>query len=420
VLRYSSSEEIVLLWLSSGLDSGVGNTLTEDNKLKTEVKRFVDLHRQELVELSLKIHANPELGFKEERASGWLISYLEKNGFRVEGSVGNLPTAFKATYGSGNPVIAFLAEYDALPEIGHACGHNIIAASAVGAGIASKSVVDNHGGTIMVIGTPAEEIFGGKLTMLKNRVFEGVDVAMIVHPGVRNMVTVEALACVTIIVEFYGKAAHAAANPEQGINALEAMILSFNAINSLRQHMKDRARIHGIITHGGEAANIIPAYTRAEVMVRATETDYLDELKEKVLNCFTGASIATGARLEYKWSEDYYAPMNNNLTMARLFSKNMESLGRKVEPFEHRFGFGSTDMGNVSQVVPSIHPEVAIASTGTLLHSEDFAKAAASEAAHDGIIASAKAQAMTVVDILSEKDVLVKIKEEFLSSPKMK
>jgi metal-dependent amidase/aminoacylase/carboxypeptidase family protein len=176
------------------------------------------------------------------------------------------------------------------------------------------------------------------------------------------------------------------------------------------------ARIHGIITHGGEAANVVPAYTRAEMIVRATETEYLDELKQKVLNCFTGASIATGARLEYKWADGYYATMNNNLTTAQLFSKNLESLGRKVEPFELRFGFGSTDMGNVSQVVPAIHPEVAIAPPGTLLHSEDFARAAASEAAHDGLIDAAKALAMTVVDLLSKKEILVKVKEEFLAS----
>lgn len=389
-------------------------TLTE-KELKIEVKRLVDFHRKALIDLSLKIHTNPELGFKEEQASTWLAAYLKKNGFKIEKGVGNLPTAFMATYGNGDPVIAFLAEYDALPVVGHACGHNIIAASAIGAGIASKCIVDNYSGTVMVIGTPAEELFGGKLTLLKNGVFEGVDAAMIVHPGVRNMATVEALACISIIVEFYGKAAHAAAYPEQGINALEAMILAFNAINSLRQHIKDRARIHGIITHGGEAANIVPAYTRAEMIVRATETDYLDELKQKVLNCFTGASLATGARLEYRWSEGYYAPMNNNLTMAQLFSRNLESLGRKVEPFELRFGFGSTDMGNVSQIVPAIHPEVAIAPSGTLLHSEDFAKASASKAAHDGLIDAAKAQAMTVVDLLSKKETLAKVKEEFLT-----
>lgn len=383
------------------------------NELKAEVKRLVALHCSELIELSLMIHANPELGFKEEQASVWLETYLEKKGFKIERGVGGLPTAFKAIYGAGNPVIAFLAEYDALPKIGHACGHNIIAASAIGAGIASKCAVDNNGGTIMVIGTPAEELFGGKVTMVKKGVFEGVDAAMIVHPGVRNMVTVESLACITITVEFHGKAAHAAANPEEGINALEAMLLSFNAINSLRQHIKDRARIHGIITHGGEAANIVPAYTRAEIIVRATETGYLDDLKQKVENCFVGASIATSARLEYKWAEDYYAPMKNNLTLAQLFAENLESLGRKVEPFEPRFGFGSTDMGNVSQVIPAIHPEVAIAPTATLLHSEDFARAAASEAGHDGLLDAAKAQAMTAVDLICKKENLAKLKKEF-------
>src|SRR4030042_1685920 len=177
------------------------------NELKTEVKRFVDLHRQELVELSLKIHANPELGFEEKRALRWLTAYLEKSGFDIERGVGNMPTAFKSVYGKGTPVIAFLAEYDALPEVGHACGHNIIAASAIGAGIASKGIVDSYGGTVAIIGPPAEELFGGKLTLLKNGVFEGIDVAMIVHPGVRNMAIVESLACINLVVEFYGRAA---------------------------------------------------------------------------------------------------------------------------------------------------------------------------------------------------------------------
>ncbi len=384
-------------------------------QLKAEVKKAADSHRHELIDLSLKIHSNPEQGFKEEQASIWITSYLEKNGFKIERGAGNLPTAFRATYGSGEPVIALLAEYDALPGVGHACGHNIIAASAVGAGVASKCIIDSRGGTVMVMGTPAEEVFGGKLTLLKNGAFDGIDVAMIVHPGVRNMVTVEALACINLTVEFYGKAAHAAAYPEQGINALEAMILSFNAVNSLRQHIKERARIHGIITHGGDAPNIVPAYTRAEAMVRTADIAYLEELKQKVLSCFAGASIATGARVEYKWAEDYYAPMNNNLTLAELFAQNLESLGRKVEPFEFRYGFGSTDMGNVSQVVPSVHPEVAIAPPGTLLHSKDFAIAAASESGHGGMLDAAKAQAMTVADLLVDKGILPKVKEEFLA-----
>jgi amidohydrolase len=394
------------------------NVVLTANRLKTNVKKLVDLHRQELIELSQKIHANPELGFQEEHASTWLTAYLRQNGFKVRKNVGKLPTAFKASYGSGKPVIALLAEYDALPHIGHACGHNIIATSAVGAAIASKCIIDSHKGTIMVIGTPAEEIFGGKVILLKNGVFNGVDVAMIVHPGVRNMATVEALACISLTVEFYGKAAHAAADPEQGINALEAMIVSFTAINSLRQHIKERARIHGIITHGGDAPNIVPAYTRAEVLVRAPDIDYLEEIKQKVLNCFIGASVATGAKLEYRWADDYYAPMNNNLALAELFAKNLESLGRKVEPFEVRFGFGSTDMGNVSQVVPSVHPEIAIASTGTLLHSEDFARAAVSESGNKGLLDAAKAQAMTIVDLLSANETLARVREEFLTDSK--
>jgi len=382
-------------------------------KLKAEVSKQVDNHRHELIELSLKIHTNPELGFKEEKASGWLTDYLARNGFQVEKGIGGLPTAFKAVYGSDKPVIALIAEYDALPQIGHACGHNIIAASAVGAAVSSKSIVDSCGGTVAVFGTPAEELFGGKVIMLKAGVFEGVDVAMIMHPGVRNAATTEALACIGLDVEFFGKAVHAAAYPERGTNALEAMILAYNAVNSLRQHIKDRARIHGVITHGGEVANVVPAYSAATFLVRAQDNIYLDELKQKVLKCFEGAALATGARLDYKWGEVVYAPMKNNLVLAQQFAQNLESLGRKVEPFESYFGFGSTDMGNVSQVVPAIHPSVAIASPEVLLHSVDFVQLATSEAGHTGLLDAAKALAMTVVDLLSEPQILARVKAEF-------
>ncbi|OGN92156.1 MAG: peptidase M20 [Chloroflexi bacterium RBG_13_48_17] len=383
--------------------------------LKAEVSRQVEQQRRELVELSLKIHDNPELGFKEERASAWLTDYLARNSFHIEVGVGGLSTAFKATYGSGKPVIALLGEYDALPEIGHACGHNIIAASAVGAGVASKCVIDNCGGAIAVFGTPAEELFGGKVPMLRRGVFDGVDAAMIIHPAVRNVAITEALACVGLEIEFFGKEAHAAAFPERGINALEAMILAFNAVNSLRQHVKDKARIHGIITRGGDAANVVPAYSAATFIVRAADSAYLDELRQRVLNCFEGAALSTGARLEYKWSEIIYAPMKNNLILAQLFARNLESLGRRVEPFEPYLGFGSTDMGNLSQVIPAIHPTVAIASPDVMLHSTDFAVAAASESGHKGLLDAAKALAMTVVDLLSESQTLAKVQDEFSS-----
>jgi metal-dependent amidase/aminoacylase/carboxypeptidase family protein len=240
---------------------------------------------------------------------------------------------------------------------------------------------------------------------------------MMVHPGVRNIAITEALACATLEVEFFGKAAHAAAHPDQGINALEAIVLAFNALNSLRQHTKDRARIHGIITHGGESANVVPAYSAATFLVRAPDRSYLDELRQKVLDCFSGASMATGARLEYKWSDIVYETMNNNLLLAQLFAKNLESLGRSVEPFEISFGFGSTDMGNVSQVAPAIHPMVAVATPDISLHSSEFATAAASEEGHSGLIDAAKALAMTVVDLLSDNETLASVKSEFFNQP---
>jgi amidohydrolase len=372
----------------------------EIEKLKLKVKDSVELQRQQLIQLSLNIHDNPELGFEEEKASAWLTSYLEENGFHVERGIADLATAFRAAYGQGSPRIALLAEYDALPKMGHGCGHNIIAASAVGAAVASKSIIDQLGGSVVVLGTPGEEVFGGKIDMVKAGTFKEIDVAMIVHPNLRNMVAIQALACSSLEVEFFGRPAHAAAQPYRGINALEAMILAFTSINSLRQHIRSEARIHGIITDGGEAPNVVPAHSAAVFLIRAPDDEYLDELKDKVLNCFTGASVASGARLEYRWRDRAYAPMKNNAILAQLFSQNLELLGRHVEAFDPRFGFGSTDMGNVSQVVPSIHPTIAIASPEVFIHTHEFASAAASEAGHEGLMDAAKAMAMTVADIL--------------------
>jgi amidohydrolase len=384
----------------------------EIEKLKLKVKDTAELQRQQLIQLSLNIHDNPELGLKEENASTWLTSYLEDRGFRVERGIAGLATAFRATYGQDSPRIALLAEYDALPKIGHGCGHNIIAASAVGAGVASKSIIDQLGGSVVVLGTPGEEVLGGKIDMVEAGAFKEIDVAMIVHPNMRNMVTIQALACSSLEAEFFGEPAHAAAQPYKGINALEAMILAFTSINSLRQHIRGEARIHGIITDGGEAPNIVPAHSAAVFLIRAQDNDYLDELKDKVLNCFIGASVASGARLEYSWRDRTYAPMKNNATLAQLFSQNLESLGRHVEAFDPRFGFGSTDMGNVSQLVPSIHPTIAIASPEVLIHTPEFASAAASEAGHEGLMDAAKAMAMTVADIF-QLGMLDKIRQEF-------
>jgi amidohydrolase len=380
--------------------------------LKLKAKDSVESQRQQLIQLSLNIHDNPELGFKEQKASAWLVGYLEDNGFHVERGITGLPTAFRATYGQGSPRVGLIAEYDALPEMGHGCGHNIIGAAAVAAGVASKHIIDQLGGGVVVLGTPGEEGFGGKIDMVKAGAFKGIDVAMIVHPDTRNMPTEDALAACTLEVDFFGRPAHAAAQPHKGINALDAMILAFTSINSLRQHIRGDARIHGIITDGGEAPNIVPAHSAAVFLVRALDDDYLAELKDKVLKCFTGASVATGARLEYRWRDRTYAPMKNNMTLAGLFKQNLESLGRDVEAFDPRFGLGSTDMGNVSQVVPSIHGMIAIAPPGVLLHTPEFAAAAASEAGHQGLLDAAKGMAMTVADIL-QPGTIDKIRQEF-------
>jgi amidohydrolase len=382
-------------------------------ELKGQVSSEIDACRHQLSELSLKIHSNPELGFQEVKAATWLTQYLEENGFSVERGICKLPTAFTGSYGQGKPAVAILAEYDALPNLGHACGHNLIAATAVGAGVASKLAIDRFGGSILVIGTPSEELNGGKAIMADRGAFDNVDMAMMVHPATHDTATTEAIACQALEVEFFGKAAHAAARPEAGINALEAILQSFTAINSLRQHIKDRARIHGIITDGGEAANVVPAHSAGIFLVRAEDDNYLDELKERVLNCFIGAATASGARLEYKWGDVRYAPLRNNLTLAQLFTQNMQSLGRKVELSDPNRAFGSTDMGNVSQLVPSIHPSVAIAPREVASHSPQFASAAASEAGIQGLLDAAKALAMTVVDLVANPEIVIKVKQEF-------
>ncbi len=385
----------------------------DTESLKTSITGEIDSRSHEFAELSLKIHANPELGFQEVKAAAWLTQYLEENDFSIERGICELPTAFRGSYGVGEPVIALLAEYDALPDLGHACGHNIIATCAVGAGVAAKLAIDQCGGSIVVIGTPAEELYGGKATMIDRGAFNDVNIAMMVPPGTCDTATIQVLARQHLEVEFFGKAAHAAGQPEAGINALEALMQSFAAINSLRQHIKDKARIHGIITDGGKAPNIVPAHSAGSFIVRAEEDAYLDELKERVLSCFIGAATASGARLEYRWGEVRYAPMRNNLTLARLFSQNMQSLGRQIKLFEPNQTFGSTDMGNVSQVVPGIHPFVAIAPIEVANHSPQFASAAASETGIRGLIDAAKALAMTVVDLTADSEIISQVKQEF-------
>jgi amidohydrolase len=390
-----------------------GMAIKSASELKSQIQANVESQRRQLIELSHKIHSNPEVGFQEHKAVKWLCQYLKTNGLDVEAGICQLPTAFRAVYGNKRPTIALLAEYDALPELGHACGHNLIATIAVGAAVAAKPAVDRLGGSILVLGTPAEEIYGGKVIMAERGAFKDVDMAMMVHPSTHDTATVKALACISLEVEFFGREAHAAAHPEDGINALEALIQAFTAVNSLRQHIKEGARIHGIITDGGQVVNVVPAHSAATFLVRARDETYLEQLRGKLLNCFKGAATASGARLKYRWGDISYAPMRNNITMANLFIANMGLLGRQVKLLDPDQSFGSTDMGNVSQLVPSIHPSVAIAPRGVSVHSPRFAEAAASEAGSQGMVDAAKAVAMTVVDLLSSRQTANRVRKEF-------
>jgi amidohydrolase len=382
-------------------------------KLKDSVVREIDNRYRQLADLSRQLHDNPEVAFEEHRSSALLVEFLEKNGFAVEKGICKLPTAFRGTYGARKPVIAFLAEYDALPELGHACGHNLIATSAVAAGLASRKAVDALGGSIMVFGTPGEELYGGKAIMAAEGAFTDVDIAMIAHPGGGNRVLMNTLACENNLkVEFRGVAAHAAGAPELGINALEAMIQSFNAINSLRQHIRATERISGIITDGGEAANIIPAHAAATFDVRAEDDIRLDALKKRVVGCFAGAARATGAKLKYSWGERYEA-MVSNVALARLFHENMQSLGHAIRLGDNTLLSFSTDVGNVSQLVPTIQPLIAIAPDGAMIHTPQFAKASATEGALRSMLDAAKAMAMTAVDLLANPATIAKVREEF-------
>jgi amidohydrolase len=374
----------------------------------------VEARRDELIEFSLRIHANPEMGFQEAKAAGWLTDYLEAEGFAVERGICQIGTAFRASYGSGRPRVAFLAEYDALAGIGHGCGHNIIAMSSVGAAIATKAIVPEVGGTALVIGTPAEESAGGKVFMANRGAFDDLDVAMLVHPANRDVAVTYALALVALGVQYFGKAAHAAARPEAGINALDALIIGYNSVNALRQHIRESARIHGIITDGGQAVNVVPEHAAGTFLLRAEDDDYLEELKEKVLACFRAGAEATGARLEYRWGEDArYRAMRSNRALAEAYRRNMEALGRQVQEEDSQRSMGSTDMGNVSVLVPAIHPTVGIAPPDVSIHTPEFRDIAASEAGHRGLLDSAKAMAMTAADVLLDAELRRRIEEEF-------
>ena len=389
------------------------------SELRQQVVQEVDRLRDRLVEISRTIHSNPELGLKEYKSSELLVGELEKNGFTVERKVAGMDTAFKATFKGrqGGPTIALLAEYDALPEIGHACGHNLIATIALGAGLALSKVMSRLKGDVLVLGTPDEEGSGGKVTMMESGLLKDIDAAMIVHPSSKTQVIADILAISSVEIRFKGKAAHASSSPDKGINALDAVIQTFNGINALRQHVRSDVRIHGIITDGGKRPNIVPETAAAFFFVRAADRKYKDRILRRVKKCAQGAAAATGAKLEFIVRPRALDDMKNNVTMAKLFEKNLKVLGEKVRAPDPKAGKGSTDMGNVSYVVPSIHPSIAIGPRKLAGHSREFAVASVSERGHEAMLVAAKAMALTSVDLFADETLMKKVKQEFGRRP---
>jgi len=383
--------------------------------MKDTVLLVVDDARTELLELSHRIHDDPELGMQEHHAVQWQSEVLRHHGFEVQTPYGDLDTAYRATFHgkSTGPHVAFLAEYDALRGVGHGCGHNVIAASSVGAGIALASVMDQVGGDVVVIGTPAEETIGGKIILADRGAFDDIDYALMMHPATTNLVKRGGRAAVTINITYDGRGAHSA-GPEDGINALASLIAAFNGIDAVRQAwaLTERPTINGIITAGGSASNIICDHAVAEFTARADSRRFLKKMIEDVHRAADAGALITGAKLTFT-TNLIYAERHPNHVMGDAFKTNMESLGEKMNEPDPTAATGSSDIGNVSLLVPSIHEYLWIAPEGTLEHTDMFCTAAASPRADDVVLLAAKGLAMTGYDLLTDTDLRQRVQTEF-------
>ena len=359
-------------------------------------QRAEDAHPS-LVGLSHRIHDNPELGFAETKTSGWLVDLLESAGLEVERGVGGLPTAFAAHFGPGPLRVALMAEYDALPEVGHACGHNVIATAAAGAGIALAGVAETLGLQVSVVGTPAEEGGAGKELLLRAGVFDGINLALMVHPGPNDLLEPRVLAARSLLVTYRGRPAHAAAFPERGINAADALVVAQVAIGLLRQALPVSQRVHGVVTGGGEAPNIIPSLTSAHFMIRAETIEELAELEARVRRCFEAGATASGAELEIE-AQIAYAELRSDADLLARYRANAEELGRSFDAAGPHMTNFSSDAGNVSRVIPTIHPIIGIDSAPAVNHQPEFAAAAITPAADRAILDGALALAWTAID----------------------
>ena len=374
-----------------------------DERMKRRIAEAIERHRTELLELSHRIHANPEPAFEERQAAAWVADALRRGGFDVEHPAGSLETAVRARMaggrGSDGPRIAILAEYDALPGLGHGCGHNTMAASGVGAALGLAAVADELAGEIVVLGTPAEERGSGKQVMIDEGLFDGIDAALLFHPSDQTLVEATLMACEDIDVVFTGREAHAASEPWQGRNALDAMVMLLNGIALWRQQLKPDARVHGIVLEGGTAANIIPARTVGRFMVRSTDEGDFLAMEERFGELVGAAAAATGCTGEVTYS-GRSSTMRHNHVLGERFAANLAAYGIESDPPDDMMG--SSDMGNVSQILPTIHPAIAICERGVPGHSIEFLAAATSPRADEVVLLSAMVIAQTAYELFAD------------------
>jgi len=385
--------------------------------LKERLRGEVLARADTLIDASHQIHEHPEINYQERFAHDLLADLLEHEGLDVERHAHDLETAFVARAGTSGPTIAVLCEYDALPGIGHACGHNIIATAGLGAGLAAARLAREAGGRVVVMGTPAEEGGGGKILLARRGAFDGIDAAMMVHPAGHDLTRMDVIAVHELSATYKGRAAHAAAAPHEGRNALDAAVLGYLNVAALRQHIHPGERVHGVFVEGGDRPNVVPARARTDWMVRSPSILTLEPLKERVVACLEAGATAAGCELELAWKDVVYADMLDNEAMLDRYAANAAALGRPVRaPHDAVSVVGSTDMGNVSYVVPSIHPMIAAAPAGATIHTTDFAGHARAESGDRAVVDGALAMAWTVADLWSDEELRGAVRAEFTAS----
>lgn len=372
--------------------------------------------KEDLIALSHTVHANPELGFEEHHAAASVAETVSGNGIEIEVGTFGLETSFRAKVGSGSPTVAILAEYDALPGVGHGCGHNIICAAGVGAFLAVAPLVDDLGGSVELIGTPAEEGGSGKELIAREGGFDDVDCAMMVHPGGTGSAACSYLGMRQVNVSWKGLESHASAMPFMGRNALDGCVTAYNLVAQLRQHMLPNDRVHGVITDGGNKPNIIPDHAAASYYVRSEHVDTLVELTERMVAIFEASATASGTLVEPKWDPNpLILPVRNNMALARRFARAFTERGKEM-PLRSPVPSGSTDMGNVSVRVPSIHPKVGVGAAGIPIHTAEFARHAASAGGDKAVLNGAHGLAMTAIDFLADELLREDVVSEFTAS----